>query len=292
MAKISVVLPCYNGLPFLKDTIDSVLKQTETDFELICVDDKSLDQSMAVLLEYAEKDPRVKVWENEKNLGMAENWNKALRLTSGKYIKVMGCDDIIYPACLEKQAAILDAHNDVALVTCPSHVINSQGQILLTRFPLSVKPHGKPYIFSFERLLSESIRLSRNITGEPALIMFRRKDVVRCGLFDHSYRYATDLEYWVRLAADHKVGVAGGIHVGFRVHSSSTTNSVMKWGENELAKVFKLHSQATGIPFDEERFRRSYQRQAKMRSTVFKIADIGLLSGFIHGLNSLRLKFT
>ena len=103
---ISVCIPCYNNEEFIACTIESVLNQTLNDFELVIVDDKSTDRTVSVVKDYA--DSRIKLIQNECNLGIGGNWNKALSCAVGKYVKLLCGDDVIYHDCLSRQVDILE----------------------------------------------------------------------------------------------------------------------------------------------------------------------------------------
>jgi glycosyltransferase involved in cell wall biosynthesis len=86
MPRLSILIPVYNAEKFISKTIDSVLAQTYTDWELIIVEDKSTDKSFDVIKQYETQYPeKIKVFQNEANLGMLLNWNKALEYVTGKY---------------------------------------------------------------------------------------------------------------------------------------------------------------------------------------------------------------
>lgn len=91
----------YNGGQFLREQLDSILKQTIEDFELIICDDCSTDNTSLILQEYAEKDNRVNVVVNTENLGFVRNFEKSISLCKGEYIALSDQDDIWYPNHLE-----------------------------------------------------------------------------------------------------------------------------------------------------------------------------------------------
>lgn len=84
----------YNGAKYLREQIDSILRQTVQDFELIVCDDCSSDETMQILCTYAAIDPRIKVYQNEHNLGFKKNFEKAISLCSGDYVALSDQDDI------------------------------------------------------------------------------------------------------------------------------------------------------------------------------------------------------
>ena len=114
MPEISVVMPVYNAERFLEDTMNSILNQTFGDLELICVDDGSSDNSLAILQEFSKNDSRVKVFSLEHQ-GGGNARNYGLKQVSGKYLYLMDADDLLdlnafedfYPICEEKKLDFL-----------------------------------------------------------------------------------------------------------------------------------------------------------------------------------------
>ncbi|MCC6841410.1 MAG: glycosyltransferase family 2 protein [Flavobacteriales bacterium] len=109
--KVSVVIPVYNKAPFLREAVESILGQTFKDFELICVDDKSTDNSLEVLR--AIKDPRLRIVELERNGGPGVAANAGLDAARGEYIVRMDADDIAVPERIALQVAFMDAHPEL-----------------------------------------------------------------------------------------------------------------------------------------------------------------------------------
>ena len=98
---VSVLMTSYNREKYIGEAIESVLNSSYRHFELIIVDDGSKDRTMEIARQYAEKDQRVKVYRNERNLGDYPNRNKAASYATGKYLKYVDADDLIYPWGLE-----------------------------------------------------------------------------------------------------------------------------------------------------------------------------------------------
>lgn len=96
----SIVIPVYNVAPYLRECLDSVLAQTFTDWECLCVDDSSTDESGELLDEYAQTDPRFRVW-HQKNKGLSAARNKALENVLGDYFCFLDSDDWVAPNWLE-----------------------------------------------------------------------------------------------------------------------------------------------------------------------------------------------
>jgi glycosyltransferase involved in cell wall biosynthesis len=110
---ISVVLPVYNGAAYLHEAIDSIIRQTYSDFELIIIDDGSKDDSAVIVNTY--NDPRIRFY-SQKNLGLAATLNRGISLAGGKYIARQDQDDISLPRRLAKQLEFLETNKDYGMV--------------------------------------------------------------------------------------------------------------------------------------------------------------------------------
>lgn len=97
MPKISILVAVYNSSAYLPQCLDSLLGQTLHDIEVLCVDDASTDNSLAILRQYAERDTRVKVFALDKNHGIAFARNVALSNASGEFICFVDSDDWLAP---------------------------------------------------------------------------------------------------------------------------------------------------------------------------------------------------
>ena len=106
---ISIAMATYNGKTFIREQLDSILAQTEQDFEIVICDDASTDSTPQILDEYARKDSRIRVYKNEKNLGYRENFNKAVSLCKGDFVAFSDQDDLWFPNHLQ---ALHDAIGD------------------------------------------------------------------------------------------------------------------------------------------------------------------------------------
>ncbi len=105
--QVSIIMPNYNCENYIRESIDSVLNQTYSDWELLIVDDCSTDNSVEIIREYCERDSRIKLFVNEKNSGAAASRNLALREANGKWIAFLDSDDLWLPEKLEKQLVFM-----------------------------------------------------------------------------------------------------------------------------------------------------------------------------------------
>lgn len=113
MPRVTVLMPTYNVAPYVREAIDSVLQQTYSDFELLVIDDCSTDNTIEVVRSI--DDPRIRIVQNEKNVGLAENLNRGLSHITTEYVARMDGDDIAEPCWLEREVAILDNHPDIGI---------------------------------------------------------------------------------------------------------------------------------------------------------------------------------
>src|SRR5687768_8593791 len=133
MPKVSVLIPTYNYAHVLDETIQCVLNQTFTDFELIIVDDNSNDNTDEVVKKYLV-DERVKYFRNEKNLRTMGNWNKCLEYATGEYIKYLCADDLLHPEILERYVPIMDQYQNISLITCDKQEFGDSTRLLTIPF--------------------------------------------------------------------------------------------------------------------------------------------------------------
>ena len=109
--KVSIIMPTYNSSQFICKAIDSVLAQSYADWELIIVDDCSTDNTYQILKDYSERDNRIIISQTEHNMGAAGARNKALSISSGRYIAFLDSDDLWFNNKLEKQIKFMDENN-------------------------------------------------------------------------------------------------------------------------------------------------------------------------------------
>lgn len=144
---VSVILPTYNREKFLKRSIESILNQTYTQFELIIIDDGSNDNSLQLIHQYAQKDNRIIVLANKKNKGISISRNRAYKYAKGRYIMPMDSDDRALPEKLEKQVAYMEKFPDIDLLGSYSRNIDNPSIIFQTS---PMNPHletlfGNPF---------------------------------------------------------------------------------------------------------------------------------------------------
>ena len=127
---ISIVTPNYNCGRFIAQTIESVLAQTYKNWEMFIIDDCSTDDSYSIAVEYAKKDSRIKVFQNEKNSGAAVSRNKAIELSQGEYLAFLDSDDLWMPEKLELQLKFMQENNCDFSFTEYEHIDEDNNSLL------------------------------------------------------------------------------------------------------------------------------------------------------------------
>jgi len=159
-ALVSIALCTYNGSRFLAQQLDSLLAQTHPRLEIVVVDDASTDDTVAILENYARRDPRIQVSVNEVNVGFAQNFDRALACCRGVFIAPCDQDDIWLP---EKVSALVAAIDGRALAYCDSTLVDEQGQPTGQRMSHIVPMHSTddPVAFAFGNCVSGHAMLFR-----------------------------------------------------------------------------------------------------------------------------------
>jgi glycosyltransferase involved in cell wall biosynthesis len=127
--RVSIGVPVYNGQKYIRFTLDSLIAQTFADFEILVTDNCSTDSTPQIVQEYAARDPRVKYFRNETNIGPALNYNRSIELAGGDYFKWNPADDVCAPEFLAKCVAVLDKDPSAVLVYPRTNVIDTEGKV-------------------------------------------------------------------------------------------------------------------------------------------------------------------
>jgi len=133
--RASIGLPVRNGEQSIGRAIESVLGQSFGDLELVISDNASTDATLELCRSYAERDPRVRVFPNEENIGLLRNYNRVVELSTGEYFRWLGADDWLEPRYLEKTIAVLDARPECVGATTYQAFHSEDGERLYREHP-------------------------------------------------------------------------------------------------------------------------------------------------------------
>lgn len=205
---VIVILPVYNGEPFVRGAIQSIQAQTFQNWELIIVNDGSTDQTLAICEECARQEKRIQVCSNEKNLGLAKTMNRLVQLAVARgapYIAIQEADDYSLPERLALEVGILDTHQDVGIVSGIAEWVEELGGKPINYFPGMLTKNQQ---FPQDCRKMVTLLYTEQSKVVNAACMFRQSLVVQIPEpFDPEARISIDWQFFVRMA--HKCHVYG-----------------------------------------------------------------------------------
>lgn len=230
MKKVSVLIPLYNHEKFISHAIESVLNQSFPDFELIIIDDCSTDNSAQIIKKYSQKDDRINVFFNKKNLGVAKTRNKLIRKAKGKFIAFMDSDDIWYKTKLEKQLYWLKKNENLVVWT-EGELINSKGEYLSQTFSekhnsLNKKKSGN----IFNELLKGNFLFFSSI-------IVKRQNIKNLRL-NKNLRLLDDYQFIVDLSIKYDFKFINKPLVKYRIHNTNLIKSDFNRLLKELVIIY------------------------------------------------------
>jgi Glycosyl transferase family 2 len=217
--RLSVVMPVYNAGPYLDASIESILAQTFTEFELVVLDDASTDGSAGQLRDWAKRDPRIRLVESPTRLGMARSSDRVVRESRAPVCARMDADDISCRTRLAIQWDVLQANLDAALVGTLWEGIDASGRL--------VRPRDR-------------WRLTRRSSFAPfphGSIMFRREAFEAVGGYREGCGYWEDLDLYFRMATRGRILVVPAPLYRYRFHDASTLGGAIQPGEARAAEL-------------------------------------------------------
>jgi glycosyltransferase involved in cell wall biosynthesis len=209
-------MPVYNAVPFLDDSVSSILKQTFADFEFVILDDGSTDNSSERLREWAARDQRIRIHESKNRLGLSGSSNAVVAEARASIIARMDADDIAHPDRLRRQWEVIQNNADVAVVGTLCNGIDARGS--------EVRPRDRWRL----------VRRSGYIPFPHGSAMFRREVFDRVGGYDETAVSAEDQELFARMAAHGRVVTLPDVLYSYRYHANNATlfNGLRAVGEN------------------------------------------------------------
>lgn len=207
---ISIVLPIYNGEKYMRLSIDSVLSQTYTNWELLIVDDGSTDSTAAIAQEYVKKDSRIRYYKNPENMRLPKTLNRGFSLAKGDFLTWTSDDNYYYPAALETMHnALVQQGKEFAFASCD--VINSDGDIVEC---IMVCDTAKKSI------------VGTNPVG--ACFLYSRRVYETVGEYDPEMTLVEDFDYWQRICARYEPACIPQKLYAYRWHDGALTSTMRK----------------------------------------------------------------
>lgn len=239
---VSICIPAYNNESFIKETIDCVLAQTYSHWELVISDDCSKDRTVEIIKSY--KDSRIRLVEHKTNLGLVGNWNSLVNELKGEYVKLLCGDDLIHPTCIEKQLEVFlsGKYTNVSLVACYTDLINEEGEHLFTK----KYPFNKGIISAKKAIVTNFI-FGTNTIGEPGSGLFKREAYAKIGIYDASNSYTVDMDFWLRVLLLGDLYIVPESLAYFRINQGANTTKIKK----TQSKLFRQFAKKI---YDDKRF--------------------------------------
>lgn len=213
--KVSVIIPTFNAEKFLDETVQSILAQTFTDFEVVVIDDCSSDSTQDKLKAYEMQDSRIRVILNGRNVGVAENRIRALKLAKGELIAPLDHDDVAHPDRLEQQVGFLNGNPEHGLIGSDMTIIDENSRVIGSRnYPKTNQ--------AIHRIL-----LRQNPIANPAS-MFRKDCYEKIGGYDASLCPVEDYDFVIRMAQISKLANLQGKLTRYRISAGQVKSQQLK----------------------------------------------------------------
>lgn len=205
--KVTVIMPVFNREKYLKESIESILNQTFSDFEFLIIDDGSTDNGEKIIKEYEKKDPRIRLLNNTKKKGIVGALNTGIEQAKGDYIARMDSDDISLPERIEKQISFLEKNPEVG--ACGTWVkVFGKHENMIWNMPVD-----------FENI--KSTMLFSTGVANPTGVIRRRLFSELKFWYDDNLIVAEDYDFWTRIAEATKIANLSEVLFLYRTHDSN-----------------------------------------------------------------------
>jgi hypothetical protein len=279
--KVSIILISYNHAKYLRESIDTVLDQTFSDFELFLVDDASTDGSWKIIESYT--DPRIRAFRSRTNTGAGGDSRKVMsEVAVGEYIAIHHSDDAWEPQKLEKQVAFLESRPEIGAVFTQVQVIGEDGEPFEDRSHVYYRRFDQPNRSRHEWL--NYFFRHGNALCHPSVLL-RKACLEDCGMYRYGLSLFADLDMWVRLCLKYEIHILPEKLVRFRVRAGDANSST--GGAEMLARrpfeYLQVLNQYRALSSVEELVRVFPETTQYMKSEGFD-------PGFALGMAALKLR--
>jgi glycosyltransferase involved in cell wall biosynthesis len=232
---VSVSISVFNAEQYLRPAIESILNQSFQDFELLLLDDGSVDQSLKILQEYTAKDSRIQVISRE-NRGVPKTRNELLAMAQGEFVAVMDADDIALPDRLARQVKFLQQHPEVVCVGGSYQLIDEAGRLVLARYAVP----------ECDAEIQAQLLAGFGSIHHPCLLI-RKAAMLQVGGYNETMVTGSDLDLLLRLG---EVGQLVNLRdpvLQYRLHSQSITERNYTRPEEEVRAACERAWKRRGI---------------------------------------------
>ena len=241
---VSVIMPAYNAEKYIASAIESILNQTYENFELIIVEDCSVDKTLEVIRRYSA-DSKLKLTQNERNKGIAYSTNRGMDYAKGKYIALMDDDDIAVRERLELQVNYLEKYTEIDILGGRSNDIDSQGRLIRRG---NVPKYNPKYI--------KATLLFQGMAFRNGTTMMRRYFTDRYHLRYQENCYGMqDLKFFIDSSKVGNISSIGDLLLYYRIHGDNETKrrrqDYKEERKQKYAEFQRESLKASGFELDE-----------------------------------------
>jgi glycosyltransferase involved in cell wall biosynthesis len=255
---ISVLIPAYNAAAFIRETIDSILQQTESNFELILINDGSTDETHEIALELCNSDSRIRYFAQE-NQGIVATLNRGLELCRGEFIARMDADDIARIDRLQKQVALLKANPDVIICGSEADLLGP------------MKKKRKIWVPGTNYACRAVLPLSPCFI-HPS-VMFRRTAIDQGARYNSAFQYAEDYEFWHQLQAFGQLRNIKESLLEYRLHDGQLSQTKQNIQMETHLKISVAQLTKLGISVPKESLRAILWPQERKQPKSYVLAS-------------------
>jgi glycosyltransferase involved in cell wall biosynthesis len=206
---VSVAICCYNGERYLEKTLNCVLAQDYSNFEIVIVDDGSTDGTVKIIERFADRNASVRAF-FRSNHGLPASRNYTFGQAKGEWLAIIDQDDYWYPARLSRQLAIAQSYPTAGLVFCNVHHIDESDRVIDEHLSVYALPDS-----FIRRGYAGNLLLRQGCFSASVSCLIKRETLQTVGPFDESIPYVCDYDYFVR--------------AGFEVDFAFTRDSLAAW---------------------------------------------------------------
>jgi len=222
MSSVDVVIPCFQYGRFLRDSVDSVLRQDVGALRVLIIDNGSTDNSLAVARQLARDNPSVEVVAHKRNLGPTASLNEGIDWAKADYFMTLDADDLLAPGCVKRAVSVMDG--DDSIVFCHGAERFITGDETIDQAWTGSTSDCDWATASGEAFISRLCSKAYNLVANPTVV--RRTKVQKAvGYYYPELKYADDMNMWMRLAIRGRVAETSAVQGIRRIHPGQQTQS-------------------------------------------------------------------
>jgi len=235
---LSVIISNYNHAQYITNALEAILSQSYRPLEVIIIDDASVDNSVEVIQQFVERDPRVRLIRNERNMGNIYNVNKFIQFTQGDYIYAAASDDMVLPGFFEKSMSLLEQYPQAGLCSTDCFLlIENTGEMIIDKMPCF---NEQRYVSPGEFVKYMQMRFHPPIAFGSVVI--KRAALIKAGGFIPELKWSADLFAVLVIAFRYGICYIPEPLMIFRIREDSFSSGYRQWPQQRrvMLNMIKL----------------------------------------------------